>query len=178
MLATTAIGAIWTSRSPDSLQGVMDRFGQARPKVLFAADSYRYNGKQHGCREKLAQLATAIQGLEQVVVIASTLITDHETIVNERSYAQLLIENSDASEIQFERFDFNHPLYIMYSSGTTGVPKCIVHGAGGTLIQHLKEHRLHRLASRRRLFLLHDLRLDDVELVGIGPCHRCDLGLV
>ena len=82
---------------------------------------------------------------------------------------QEFIAGADASGFKFERFPFNHPLYILYSSGTTGVPKCIVHGAGGTLIQHLKEHQLHcDIETRRSRLLLHDLRLDDVELAGDG----------
>ena len=145
MLATTAIGAVWTSCSPDfGFQGVMDRFGQAKPKVLFAADSYLYNGRYHDCREKVAQLVLAVDGLEQVVMIESHPEQRLSiSICNEHSYTKLLDRHSDQQAMAFERFDFDHPLYIMYSSGTTGVPKCIVHGAGGTLIQHLKEHRLH-----------------------------------
>ena len=153
MLATTAIGAVWTSCSPDfGFQGVMDRFGQAKPKVLFAADSYLYNGRYHDCREKVAKLALAVDGLEQVVMIESPPEQRSSIAIrNEHSYTQLLDRHNDQQAMAFECFDFDHPLYIMYSSGTTGVPKCIVHGAGGTLIQHLKEHRLHC-----------DLREDDV----------------
>jgi acetoacetyl-CoA synthetase len=152
MLAATSVGAVWTSCSPDfGFQGVMDRFGQVKPKVLFAADGYFYNGKAHDSLGKVRQIADEIDSLEHVVIVemiqqasdTSTIdgrIDDREGIA---LYSDWLREHAGVREIEFEQLPFDHPLYIMYSSGTTGAPKCIVHGAGGTLIQHLKEHRLH-----------------------------------
>jgi len=152
MLAATSLGAVWTSCSPDfGFQGVMDRFGQVKPKVLFAANGYFYNGKAHDSLRKVRQIAEEIDSLEHVVVVemieqasdTSTIdgrIDDREGIA---LYSDWLREHAGVREIEFEQLPFDHPLYIMYSSGTTGAPKCIVHGAGGTLIQHLKEHRLH-----------------------------------
>jgi len=152
MLAATSVGAVWTSCSPDfGFQGVMDRFGQVKPKVLFAADGYHYNGKAHDSLDKVHQIADEIDSLEHVVIVemieqasdTSTIegrIDDREGIA---LYSDWLREHAGVREIEFEQLPFDHPLYIMYSSGTTGAPKCIVHGAGGTLIQHLKEHRLH-----------------------------------
>jgi acetoacetyl-CoA synthetase len=155
MLATSSLGAVWTSCSPDfGFQGVMDRFGQVRPKILFAADGYYYNGKAHSSLEKVRQIAQEIESLEQVVVVE--LIASQEpslSMINAVSYSDLLSEYESVTAIEFAQLPFDHPLYIMYSSGTTGVPKCIVHGAGGTLVQHLKEHQLHcDVTSDDRLF--------------------------
>ncbi len=131
MLAASSLGAIWSSASPDfGVQGVLDRFGQIEPKVLFCVDGYFYNGKQIDCAAKNAEVAAKMPSLKKLVTV---------------SYAGGFggfIDAFKPQDIAFERFAFNHPLYIMFSSGTTGIPKCIVHGAGGTLLQHLKEHRL------------------------------------
>jgi acetoacetyl-CoA synthetase len=145
MLAATSLGAVWTSCSPDfGFQGVMDRFGQVKPKVLFAADGYYYNGKAHDSLEKVRQIAEEIESLEQVVIVEIVeKAPDIEGISGGVLFSAWQHEQASVTDIVFEQLPFDHPLYIMYSSGTTGVPKCIVHGAGGTLIQHLKEHQLH-----------------------------------
>ncbi len=144
MLATASLGAIWSSCSPDfGVQGVLDRFGQIEPKVLFSADGYFYNGKTHDCLARLAEITAHLPGLKQLVIVPYT----RERPALERLPGARLWSDCTApfaaGEIDFVQLPFNHPLYIMFSSGTTGVPKCIVHGAGGTLLQHLKEHQLH-----------------------------------
>ncbi len=143
MLATTAIGAIWSSSSPDfGIKGVLDRFSQIEPKVLFAANGYFYNGKTHDSLEKLQGILQDLPSVEKVVVIPYSEKDPNINSINNSILFSDFIEN-DAEEIEFEQLPFDHPLYIMYSSGTTGLPKSIVHGAGGTLLQHLKELRLH-----------------------------------
>jgi len=144
MLGATSIGAIWSSCSPDfGAQGVLDRFGQIAPKVLFAADGYYYGGKTIDVVPRIGEVAAQLGSVERVVVVP---YTQARPDVSQIPRAMLFDDFTQAfapGTIEFERLPFDHPLYIMYSSGTTGVPKCIVHGAGGTLLQHLKEHRLH-----------------------------------
>jgi len=143
MLATTSIGAIWSSSSPDfGIKGVLDRFSQIEPKVLFAANGYFYNGNFHDSLEKLKSILHDLPSVEKVVVIPySDEDSDIRTISNSILFSDFI--DNDEEEIEFEQLPFDHPLYIMYSSGTTGLPKSIVHGAGGTLLQHLKELQLH-----------------------------------
>ena len=154
MLATASIGALWSSCSPDfGLAGARDRFGQIQPKVLVTADGYFYNGKAHDSLERVSRLRSEVSSIERVVVVP---YTRPDPPLESLGVAELYEEfagRQPASEIQYEQLPFDHPLYIMYSSGTTGPPKCIVHGAGGTLIQHLKELVLHTDLKREdRIF--------------------------
>ncbi|QDF97503.1 acetoacetate--CoA ligase [Azoarcus sp. DD4] len=146
MLAAASIGAIFTSASPDfGVQGVLDRFGQTEPKVLVACDGYYYNGKTVDCLAKLAEIVPQLPSVARVVVVPYVHHDHHALagIPHARLYADFVAPHHAITEIDFAPLPFSHPLYIMYSSGTTGVPKCIVHSAGGALLQHLKEHRLH-----------------------------------
>jgi len=154
MLAATSLGAVWSSCSPDfGVQGVLDRFGQIEPKILFAADGYFYNGKTVDNLGRLAEVAGQLPSVERIVVIPYTQPRPPIAGIPRAVNVHDLMAPWRPAEIRFERFPFNHPLFIMYSSGTTGVPKCIVHGAGGTLLQHLKEHQLHvDLKANERLF--------------------------
>lgn len=145
MLATASIGAVWSSCSPDfGERGVLDRFGQIEPTVFFAVDGYWYNGKPVDVADKVAAVASQLPGVRQTIVI--DYLGAAETVAAAIPGAVSLaaaIEPFEAHAVAFEPMPFAHPLYILYSSGTTGIPKCIVHSAGGTLLQHVKEHRLH-----------------------------------
>ena len=154
MLATTSIGAVWSSCSPDfGVPGVVDRFGQIEPKVLFAVEGYFYAGKTIDTLPRVAEIVEKLPNVEKVVIVSYTRAQPDISVVPRSVLFEKFIEPFPATEIAFERLPFNHPLFILYSSGTTGVPKCIVHGAGGTLLQHLKEHRLHTDVKRGdRLF--------------------------
>lgn len=152
MLATTSLGAIWSSCSPDfGVQGVLDRFGQIEPKVLITVDGYFYNGKRIDIQEKVAEIISQLDGLKHTVVVPFA-DTGKLPQGNRVTLWQDFLD-ANANELEFAQMRFNDPLYIMFSSGTTGVPKCIVHGIGGTLLQHLKEHGLHTDLDRDdRLF--------------------------
>jgi acetoacetyl-CoA synthetase len=142
MLATTSLGAIWSSCSPDfGASGVLDRFGQIAPKVLFAADGYQYAGKTLDCMETLRSVREGIPSLERVVLIDNLRVpTEKEFPPDTTRYADF---GTPGAPLSFARLPFDHPAFILYSSGTTGVPKCIVHTAGGALVQQMKEHVLH-----------------------------------
>ncbi|KQT53746.1 acetoacetyl-CoA synthetase [Aureimonas sp. Leaf454] len=147
MLAAVSLGAVWSSASPDfGVRGVLDRFGQIRPKVLFAVDGYRYAGKRISLAEKLGEIASGLPSAAHIVIIdhlgeAATVI---ERMKDDRAetLSDFLVD-FDAAPLTFERLSFDQPLFILFSSGTTGVPKCIVHRSGGVLLQHLKELGLH-----------------------------------
>ena len=142
MLATASIGAIWSSCSPDfGIKGVLDRFQQIEPKLIFAADGYLYNGKTIDCLSKLKNILTYLPSIKKTIIVPFTGDSNTNVIKNSMLWNDFL--HKDSGNIIFEQLPFDHPLYIMYSSGTTGLPKSIVHSAGGTLIQHLKELKLH-----------------------------------
>ena len=143
MLATASIGAVWSSCSPDfGVNAVFDRFGQIGAKVLFATDGYFYNGKTIDCLPTVAEVVSRLGALKAVVVVGYVdPEPDLAVVPGAKPFHDLIADGPDAPS--YRPLPFAHPLYIMYSSGTTGIPKCIVHGAGGTLIQHLKEHQLH-----------------------------------
>ncbi|MBM3340501.1 MAG: acetoacetate--CoA ligase [Betaproteobacteria bacterium] len=144
MLATASIGAVWSSCSPDfGVQGVLDRFGQIEPKVLLAVDGYFHMGKRIDVLPRVAEIASHLPSVEKVVVIPYTMGDPPLAGIPHAVNVHDFMAPFEAREIEFTRLPFDHPLYILYSSGTTGVPKCIVHGAGGTLLQHLKEQQLH-----------------------------------
>jgi acetoacetyl-CoA synthetase len=142
MLAASSIGAIFSSASPDfGVQGVVDRFGQIEPKLLILADGYYYGSKTLFCLDKLPEILARMPSVEKAVVVSyidATMLP-----IPQATPWDFFVEPYQPRDIDFAQLPFNHPLYIMFSSGTTGVPKCIVHGQGGTLLQHLKEHRLH-----------------------------------
>ena len=149
MLGAASLGAVWSSSSPDfGIKGVLDRFRQIEPKVLFAADGYQYNGKRINSLDKLKEILTELPSVEKVVVIPfESENLDLSGINKGVLYGEFL--PAKAPSLEFAQLPFDHPLYIMYSSGTTGLPKSIVHGAGGTLLQHMKELRLHGDISDR-----------------------------
>ncbi|MDP6180138.1 MAG: AMP-binding protein, partial [Desulfatiglandales bacterium] len=144
MLSATSLGATWSSCSPDfGIKGVLDRFGQIKPKVLFTADGYSFKGRAFDSLERVAHILKDLPSIEKVVVVP---YTEKDPNISHMSKAILYrdFKSSDTElEIEFEQLPFDHPLYIMFTSGTTGLPKCMVQGAGGIVIHHLKELILH-----------------------------------
>ena len=157
MLATASIGAVWSSCSPDfGVDGVIDRFGQIAPKVLVTADGYRYGGKTIDCLERVREVLASLPSVDRVVMIPNVLPRSRADVtppLRDATWWDDALGSGDTPPLVFERLPFDHPLYVMYSSGTTGLPKCMVHGAGGTLLQHLKELVLHTdLSADDRIF--------------------------
>jgi len=154
MLAATSIGAIWTSCSPDfGTKGALDRFGQIEPKMLFTANGYFYNGKKFDSLEKIKSIFSQLSSNPDIVVVPFTdEVKDISSVPNSILFNDFMSDERNP-EIKFEQLPFDHPLYIMYSSGTTGLPKCMVQGAGGILLNHIKELKLHTDVKRKdRLF--------------------------
>jgi acetoacetyl-CoA synthetase len=153
MLATAALGGTWSSCSPDfGVQGILDRFGQIEPKVLIAVDGYHYAGRPIDIRAKITEVVNALPSVERVLIVRYLdSAADLADIPHARAWDEVGVD--PAARPRFTPVPFDQPLYILYSSGTTGKPKAIVHGVGGTLVQHLKEHKLHGdLKPGERLF--------------------------
>jgi len=144
MLAASSLGAVFSSCSPDfGVQGILDRFGQIEPKILVSADGYHYGGKTHSVLEKLAEVQRNLPSLKRTLLVPYASETpDLRNLRDTRLWADY-IKTFDARAVEYTAVPFHHPLYILYSSGTTGVPKCIIHGVGGALLKHLTEQKLH-----------------------------------
>lgn len=144
MLACASLGAVWTACSPDfGLSGLLDRFGQIEPKILFAVDQHHYKGKTFHHLETIKALQTQLPSLQHTFVVSYTHEQPDIQSLENATFYDYRTRPQNPPPLEFTSLPFNHPLYILYSSGTTGQPKCMVHGAGGTLIQHLKELMLH-----------------------------------
>jgi acetoacetyl-CoA synthetase len=144
MLAAASLGAVWSSASPDfGVQGVLDRFGQIEPKVLLCVDAYWYNGKPVDCMARNAEIAAQMPSVTHTLVVSYLDRVPQREGHPKRLALRDFVAPFAATQIDFAPLPFDHPLFIMFSSGTTGVPKCIVHCHGGALLQHLKEHQLH-----------------------------------
>ena len=155
MLASASVGAVFSSTSPDfGIDGVLDRFGQIEPVVLFAADGYHYGGKSIDCVERLATIRAGLPTVRRVIMVGNrqrdgaewgdaVSAADLERVPDSVAWTAYLGAHPTFEPFQFEQLPFDHPWYVLFSSGTTGVPKCIVHRCGGVLLQHLKEHQLH-----------------------------------
>ena len=161
MLAASSLGAIWASASPDfGEQGVIDRFSQIQPKILITVDGYFYNGKEIDCLEKIKAIQPALEGLEHTIIVPFLSETPNISSLKNIHLSPDWIHNNEPdrdtatdADIHFEAVEFDHPLFIMFSSGTTGTPKCITHSHGGVLLQHLKEHRLQSdIGEKDRVF--------------------------
>ena len=144
MLAASSIGAIWSSCSPDfGTKGALDRFGQITPKLLFTANGYSYNGKRFDSLKKVTDIYSQLSKKPKIMVVPYTDPDPDISSVPNSIHLDEFIKHGSCPEIEFEELPFDHPLYIMYSSGTTGLPKCMVQSAGGILINHIKELKLH-----------------------------------
>ena len=164
MLASASVGAIWSSCSPDfGEKGIWDRLGQIEPKLIFYTPFYKYNGRSFASWKHLENIA---KNNEIDLVSVAICSSDAEDEIEADRFSDIL-ENHKTDTIDYAECSFNDPLYIMFSSGTTGVPKCIVHRIGGVLLEHKKELSLHCDMKRREIILPHNLWLDDVELDGI-----------
>ena len=162
-LATISIGAIWASCSPDfGVPGALDRFGQVKPKIFFAVDGYYYKSKVFNNLEKIKTVVDQVTSIEKTIIIPYISAGLPEGNRTEALLFDDFLGKDPAPELVFEKYPADQPIYILFTSGTTGVPKCIVHGAAGTLLQHKKEQMI------RSRILFHNLQLDDVELDNVN----------
>lgn len=171
MLGATSLGAVWSSCSPDfGEQGICDRLEQVNPKCIISVSTYSYKGKDIFISDRLNQIR---QNLTNTSIWVNASNNSINGWINHSEVEKYL-----PVEINFVPCQFNDPLFILFSSGTTGKPKCIVHGVGGTLLQHMKEHQFHGNMKEGDTFLLYNLWLDDVELDGIGVGKQCFIGII